>query len=50
MPIINRLTSRQALYLTTIITVVSTVLLPKQTTAIFAANSNLTVAALPVVY
>ena len=37
-----------SLYLTTIITVASTVLLPKQTAAIFVANSDLTVAALPV--
>ena len=47
---INRPTSRQALYLTTIITVAGTVLPPRQTAAILAANSGLTVAALPVAY
>ena len=50
MPTINRPTGRQALYLTTIITIAGTVLLPKQTAAMFIANSNLTVAALPAVY
>ena len=50
MPIINRPTSRQALYLTTIITVTGTVLLPRQTAAIFVADFNLTVTALPAAY
>ena len=49
-PTINRLTDRQALYLTTIITVAGTVLLSGQTAAILAADSDLTVAALPAVY
>ena len=49
-PIINRPTGRQALYLTTIITVTNTVLLPGQTAAILAANSDLTVTTLPIVY
>ena len=39
-----------SLYSTTIITVASTVLPPKQTTAILTANSNLTVTALPAAY
>ena len=47
---INRLTNRQALYLTTITTAAGTVLLPKQTAAILAADFNLTFAALPAVY
>ena len=47
---INRLTNRQALYLTTITTAAGTVLLPKQTAAILAADSNLTITTLPVVY
>ena len=50
MPTINRPTDRQALYLTTIITVASTVLPPGQTAAMLVANSDLTVAALPAVY
>ena len=50
MPTINRPTSRQALYLTTIITVASTVLPPGQTAAMLAADSDLTVAALPAAY
>ena len=49
-PIINRPTGRQALCLTTIVTVAGTVLPPRQTTAMLAANSNLTVTALPVAY
>ena len=57
-PTINRPTNRQALgltlyltlYLTTIITVASAVLPPGQTAAILAADSNLTVAALPTAY
>ena len=49
-PTINRPTGRQALYLTTIITVAGTVLLPRQTAAILAANSDLTVTALPAAY
>ena len=39
-----------SLYLTTIIIVAGTVLLPKQTAAILVADSNLTVTALPAVY
>ena len=39
-----------SLYSTTIITIASTVLLPRQTAAIFVANSDLTVATLPVAY
>jgi hypothetical protein len=39
-----------SLYLTTIITVTGTVLLPRQTAAMLAADSDLTVAALPAVY
>ena len=39
-----------SLYLTTIITVISTVLLFRQTAAMLVANSNLTVTALPAVY
>ena len=39
MPIINRLTNRQTLYLTTTTTAAGTILLPKQTfTALPAAN------------
>ena len=49
-PTINQLTGRQALYLTTIITVAGTVLPPRQTAAMLTANSDLTVTALPVVY
>ena len=45
MPIINRPTSRQALYLTTIITITGTVLPPGQTAAMLTADSNLTIAA-----
>jgi hypothetical protein len=47
---INRPTGRQALYLTTIITVAGTVLPPRQTAAILAADSDLTVTALPAAY
>ena len=39
-----------SLYLTTIITVAGTVLLPGQTAAILTADFNLTVAALPTAY
>ena len=49
-PTINRLTGRQALCLTTIITVAGTVLPPGQTAAMLAADSDLTVAALPAAY
>ena len=49
-PTINRPTGRQALCLTTIITVAGTVLLPGQTAAMLAADSDLTVAALPAAY
>ena len=49
-PAIYRPTGRQALYLTTIITVAGTVLPPGQTAAMLAADSDLTVAALPAVY
>ena len=49
-PTINRPTGRQALCLTTIITVASTVLLPGQTAAMLAADSDLTVTALPAAY
>ena len=49
-PTVNRPTNRRALYLTTIITVAGTVLPPRQTAAMLAANSDLTVAALPAVY
>ena len=49
-PTINRPTGRQALCSTTIITVVGTVLPPGQTAAILAADSNLTVTALPTAY
>ena len=49
-PTINRLTGRQALCLTTIITITGTVLPPGQTAAMLAVNSNLTVAALPAAY
>ena len=44
---INRPTDRQALCLTTIITVAGTVLPPGQTAAMLAADSDLTVTALP---
>ena len=47
---INRPTGRQALCLTTIITVAGTVLPPGQTAAMLAADSNLTIAALPAAY
>jgi hypothetical protein len=50
MPMVNQLTDRQALYLTTIITIIGTVLLPRQTAAILVANSNLTITALPTAY
>ena len=49
-PTINRPTGRQALYLTTTITVAGTVLPFGQTAAMLAADSNLTVAALPAAY
>ena len=49
-PTINRPTGRQALCLTTIITVAGTVLPPRQTAAILTTNSNLTITALPVAY
>ena len=49
-PTINRPTGRQALCLTTIITVTGTVLPPGQTAAILAADPDLTVTALPTVY
>jgi hypothetical protein len=49
-PTINRPTGRQALYLTTIITIAGTVLPPRQTAAMLAADSDLTVAALPAAY
>jgi hypothetical protein len=39
-----------SLYLTTIITITSTVLLPGQTAAILIADSDLTITALPTVY
>ena len=39
-----------SLYLTTIITVAGTVLLPGQTAAILAVNSDLTIATLPAAY
>jgi hypothetical protein len=39
-----------SLYLTTIITITGTVLLPKQTAAILTADFNLTVTALPIAY
>jgi len=47
-PTINRPTGRQALCLTTITTTAGTVLLPGQTAAMLAVNSDLTVATLPV--
>ena len=50
MATINRPIDRQALYLTTIITAAGTILLPRQTTAILATDSNLTITALPAVY
>ena len=46
-PTISRPTDRQALCLTTIITVAGTVLPPGQTAAMLTANSDLTIAALP---
>ena len=49
-PTISRPTGRQALCLTTIITVAGTVLPPGQTAAMLAADSDLTVAALPAAY
>ena len=49
-PTINRPTGRQALCLTTITTAAGTVLPPGQTAAILAADSDLTVAALPAAY
>ena len=49
-PTINRPTGRQALCLTTITTAAGTVLPPGQTAAMLAADSDLTVAALPAVY
>ena len=49
-PTINQLTNRQALYLTTIITVAGTVLPLRQTAAILVADSDLTIAALPAAY
>ena len=49
-PTINRPTDKQALCLTTIITVAGTVLPPGQTAAMLAADSDLTVAALPAAY
>ena len=49
-PTINRPTDRQALYLTTITTAAGTVLPPGQTAAMLAADSDLTVAALPAAY
>jgi hypothetical protein len=47
---INQPTNRQALYLTTIITIASTVLPPRQTAAMLTADSDLTVATLPAAY
>jgi hypothetical protein len=47
---INRLTGKQALCLTTIITVTGTVLPPGQTAATLAADSDLTITALPAAY
>ena len=49
-PAIYRPTDRQALCLTTIITVAGTVLPPGQTAAMLAADSDLTIAALPAAY
>ena len=49
-PTISRPTGRQALCLTTITTAAGTVLPPGQTAAMLAADSDLTVAALPAVY
>ena len=49
-PTINRPTDRQALCLTTITTAAGTVLPPGQTAAMLAADSDLTVAALPAAY
>ena len=49
-PTINRLTGRQALCLTTIITVAGTVLPPGQTAAMLVADSDLIIAALPATY
>ena len=50
MPTIYEPTNRQALYSTTITTAAGTVLLPKQTAAMLAADSDLTITTLPVVY
>ena len=49
-PTINRPTGRQALCLTTIITVAGTVLPPGQTAAMLTADSNLTITTLPTAY
>ena len=49
-PIINQLTNKQNLYLITITTATSTVLLFRQTAAILVADFNLTVATLPITY
>ena len=49
-PTINRPTDRQALCLTTIITVAGTVLPPGRTAAMLAANSDLIITALPAAY
>ena len=49
-PTINRPIDRQALCLTTITTAAGTVLPPGQTAAILAADSDLTIAALPAAY
>ena len=49
-PMINWLTSKQALCLTTIITIAGTILLLRQTAAMLAADSDLTIAALPAAY
>ena len=50
MPTIIRPTDRQALCLTTIVTVAGTVLPPGQTAAMLAVDSDLTVTALPIAY
>ena len=49
-PTINRPTDRQALCLTTIITVAGTVLPPGRTAAMLAADSDLIITALPAAY
>ena len=49
-PMISQPTGRQTLCLTTITTAAGTVLPPGQTAAILAADSDLTVAALPAAY